>query len=233
MTTAAVGYLRVSTQEQASSGLGLDAQREAITRAATVKDWRLEWIVDAGWSGKNLHRPGISEALQLLDAGDAQVLVVAKLDRVSRSVSDFAGLLERAKRRGWAVVCLDLGIDTSTPMGELVSTFMSALAQWERRVIGERTTVALQAKKAGGARLGAPVRLAEDTRRRILAAREAGQPLRAIAEDLNEAGVPTASGGGRWHHTTVSSVLRSIDLDAEAARAQAQQRASRSMDHGP
>lgn len=231
MVTVALGYLRVSTEEQSASGLGLAAQRDAIMRAAAGKEWQLEWVTDAGYSGKDLRRPGITAALERLDAGDAQVLVVAKLDRVSRSVSDFAVLLERAKRKRWAVVSLELGIDMTTPMGELIANIMSSLAQWERRVIGERTSVALQAKKATGARLGAPIRLEPDVRKRILTARKKGIPLRAIAEQLNADRVPTASGAGSWHHSTVRAVLRSIDLDKQSARARRQQRDSRNMKH--
>ncbi len=152
-----VGYVRVSTHEQAASGLGLDAQRAAITLAATARGWQVVWIEDAGYSAKSLRRPGVTRALRMLAKGEAQAIVVAKLDRLSRSVQDFAATMDTARRQGWALVALDLGVDTTTPAGELVANVMAAVAQWERRVIGQRTADALAAKKAQGVRLGGPI----------------------------------------------------------------------------
>lgn len=218
VATTALGYLRVSTEEQARSGLGLEAQRAAVQLEADRRGWDLEVLVDDGYSAKDLRRPAITTALQQLAAGDAQVLVVAKLDRLSRSLVDFAGVLELAKKQGWAVVALDLGIDMTTAVGELVASVMAAVAQWERRAIGERTAAALQAKKAGGARLGAPVLLQNEVRGRIQREKAAGLTLTAIAGALNDEGVPTARGGAKWHPSTIRAVLRSIDHDVQAAR---------------
>src|SRR5688500_480110 len=93
-----LGYLRVSTDEQASSGLGLEAQRAAIETQASVRGWDVTWVEDAGFSAKNLRRPGIGRALAALKAGDADTLVVSKLDRLSRSIIDFGSVLERARQ---------------------------------------------------------------------------------------------------------------------------------------
>lgn len=216
--TRVVGYLRVSTEEQAGSGLGLADQRAAITAEARRRDWEdLELVEDAGWSAKDLRRPGIGRALARLAAGDAQVLVVAKLDRLSRSLLDFADLMERARAERWALVALDLGVDTTTPAGELVANVMVAVAQWERRIIGQRTAAALAQKKAAGARLGAPAVLDPAVRARIVAAWLAGATLTAIAADLNAAGVPTARGGARWYASTIRAALRSAELDGDLA----------------
>lgn len=211
--TAALGYVRVSTEEQAGSGLGLDAQRATLTAEAARRGWELQLLTDAGVSAKTLDRPGLNRALEVLAAGDAQVLVVAKLDRISRSVSDFAGLLDVAKRQGWSIVALDVGIDMTTAVGEMVAHIMAALAQWERRVIGERTSAALQAKKAAGARLGRPRQLPRKVLERILAERAAGATLQAIAEGLDRDHVPTVRGGRRWYPSTVRAALRSAALD--------------------
>ncbi|MCA1677351.1 MAG: recombinase family protein, partial [Actinobacteria bacterium] len=81
-------------------------------------------------------------------------LVVAKLDRLSRSVQDAAGLLDRAQRHGWALVAADLGVDASTPAGEAMANVMATFGQLERRMIGQRTREALAARKAAGVRLG-------------------------------------------------------------------------------
>jgi DNA invertase Pin-like site-specific DNA recombinase len=99
-----------------------------------------------------------------------------------------------------------------------VANITSSVAQWERQIIAARTSEALQAKKARGARLGRPVTLPDDVRHRIADERAAGRTLAAIAGDLNAEAVPTAR-GGRWHPSTIDKVLRSLALDAEAAAA--------------
>jgi DNA invertase Pin-like site-specific DNA recombinase len=213
----AITYARVSTEEQADSGAGLDAQRLTLDAAMGTRGWELvASLVDEGRSGGTLNRPALSEALDRLDAGEADALVVAKLDRLSRSVLDFARITERAKRKGWAVVALDVDVDMTTPSGELVANITSSVAQWERRIIGARTSEALQARKAAGVRLGRPVELADEVRQRIAAERAAGDSLRTIADRLNAEGVPTAR-GGRWHASTVRHVMDSLALDAVAA----------------
>ena len=206
--TRVVGYCRCSTQEQSDSGLGLDAQRASILAECARKGWTLvEMVEDAGFSAKTLDRPGMAHALDLLRSGQAGALVVAKLDRATRSVMDAANLLAQGRREGWALVALDLGLDPTTPTGELVATIMAAVAQWERRAIGARTRDALAAKKAAGVRLGRPVLLPADVAERITAAKEAGESLSAIARALNADGVPTAHGGSKWHASTVRAVL--------------------------
>ena len=132
--------------------------------------------------------------------------MVSKLDRLSRSVMDFASIVERSQREGWAIVALDLGVDTSTPSGELVANVMASVAQWERKVIGQRTKDALAVKRSEGVRLGRPVSLPEVIRERILADRLDGRSYRAIAEALNAEGVPTAQGGREWYAATVRAV---------------------------
>ena len=123
--TTMIGYLRVSTEEQANSGLGMEAQRETIQRYADAHNWEVVWYADAGLSAKSLDRPQLQAGLAGLHANrrtrDVDGIVVAKLDRLSRSVVDFAGVLELARARGWALVAIDLGVDTSTPTGELVA----------------------------------------------------------------------------------------------------------------
>lgn len=213
----AVTYRRVSTTEQAESGLGLDAQAITITAALGARGWvPVAELVDEGVSGKNLNRPALQAALAMLDAGDADVLVVAKLDRLSRSVLDFAGLLQRASARGWRIVALDVGVDTSTPSGELMSTVVSAFSQYERRLIAARTKDALGALKAQGVRLGRPVALPAETRARISQMRAGGMSLPKIAAALTDDGVPTAQGGARWYPSTVAKVLKSIQADKVA-----------------
>jgi DNA invertase Pin-like site-specific DNA recombinase len=208
-----IAYHRVSTDKQADSGNGLEAQAAAIDKAIGVRGWDIVAnLTDEGRSGSSMNRPALSDALDRLDRGEADVLVVAKLDRLSRSVRDFATLVERASRNGWSLVALDIDVDTSTPTGELMANIYGSVAQWERRIIGQRTSEAMQAMKARGVRLGRPVELADDIRLRIAAERTAGRSLRAIANDLNAEAVPTAR-GGKWHASTVRAVVDSLALD--------------------
>ena len=93
------------------------------------------------------NRPVLGEVLSALRRGEVNAVVVAKLDRLSRSVVDAGRLLEEARRRGFNIVALDLGLDLSTPTGELVANVLAAVAQWERRMIGQRTSEALQEVK--------------------------------------------------------------------------------------
>ena len=204
-----VGYARVSTAEQADSGASLSAQREAIDREVERRRWELvEFFTDTA-SGKSLNRrQGLKKALQTLDSGRADVLVVAKLDRLSRSLKDFADLMEKGARKKWALVALDLGVDTTTPSGELVANVMASVSQWERRAIGQRTKDALAVKKAQGVRLGRPSKLTPVVRRRIARLRKQGLSFHAIADRLNESGTPTGHGGDRWYASSVRAVLK-------------------------
>ena len=202
-----IGYLRVSTAEQGLSGAGLEAQRAAIAVEAERRGWDVRWIEDAGFSAKTLDRPGIIEALDCLERGEAEALVAAKLDRLSRSLLDFAGLMDRSQKKGWGLVALDLGVDTSTPSGEMMANVLASFAQFERRLIGQRTKDALAIKKAEGVRLGRPSQLPDAVRRRIIRDREAGRSLREIAEQLNAEHISTAQGGRCWYASTVRSAV--------------------------
>jgi len=202
-TPGIVGYLRVSTDEQVVSGLGLTAQRTAVDAEAARRGLPLLAVhVDAGISGKSLARPGLTAALADLDAGKGTVLLVAKLDRLSRSVHDATGLMQRAERAGWGLVAMDANVDTTTPQGAAMCQVLAVFAELERRLIGERTKAALAVKKAQGVKLGRPRTLAPEVVARIRDAHGAGQSWSAIARTLTDEGVPTAQGGARWYPAT-------------------------------
>lgn len=206
-----VAYVRVSTEEQAASGAGLDAQRALIDAEVTRRGWTLlETYTDAGLSGKSINnRPSLGAALTAIESGQAGTLVVAKLDRLSRSLLDFAELMARAQRAGWNLVALDLGIDLSTPAGEFLASVMASAAQWERRIIGQRTKDALAARRAAGVRLGRPSKVPVDVLDDIALARISGRSLRGIASDLTVAGVPTVRGGAAWSASSVQAIIGS------------------------
>ncbi len=207
-----VGYTRVSTDEQASSGLGLKAQRTLIEAECERRGWELVQVFeDAGASGKAVSgRPALAKALWAVRGGDSGALVVAKLDRLSRSLLDFASLMEGARKEGWALVILDLGVDTTTPSGEMIANVMATFAQFERRLIGQRTKDALAVKKREGVKLGRPVMVDEVVVKRIARERRRGRSLREIADGLNVEGVSTAHGGSKWHASTVKAVIERL-----------------------
>lgn len=211
-TPGVIGYVRVSTEEQASSGLGLRAQRSAIRAECNRRGLSLLVVhEDAGASAKTLDRPGMSAALDDLERGQGDVLMVAKLDRLTRSVHDATGLMDAAARAGWGLVALDINVDTTTPQGEVMANVMATFAQFERRLIGQRTRDALAAKKAQGVRLGRPRGMTDDVRQQIVASYLSGHGWTAIARELNAAEVPTAQGGSRWYPSTVRAVYASVE----------------------
>ena len=151
-----VGYIRVSTADQGTNGAGLDAQRAAIEAECDRRGWQLIRIEEDVLSGRTLRRPGLQRVLEACRSAEADGVVVAKLDRLSRSLVDFAGLLAEAQAGGWNLVALDLGVDLSTPSGEFLANIMASAAQWERRLIGLRTKEALAVRRAQGSHLSGP-----------------------------------------------------------------------------
>lgn len=117
--------------------------------------------------------------------------------------------MEQSRKRGWALVALDLGVDTTTPSGEMMANVLAVFAQFERRLIGQRTREALAIKRRQGVRLGRPRVLSPETVSRIRRLRSRGTSLTLIAEWLNFQSIDTAHGGRRWYVSTVQAVLRS------------------------
>jgi DNA invertase Pin-like site-specific DNA recombinase len=208
------GYLRVSTADQREFGAGLDVQRQTIRAECERRGWELVAIFEDASSGKTVSgRRGLDDALALIESGDASALVVAKLDRLSRSLQDFANLTDRSRRAGWALVALDLGLDTTSPQGELMASVLAVFSQFERRLIGQRTKEALAVKRAQGVRLGRPPALSDAVRARIREARTSGLTFAQIAATLNEERIPTAHGGNRWYASTVHGAAKAARVD--------------------
>ena len=207
----ALGYIRVSTAEQAASGLGLAAQRAAIIDACRQRGWELvDVVVDSGLSAKGTDRPGLQEGLRRLAAkpADVEALVVAKLDRLARSFPDYADLIRVSAKEGWQLLALDAP-DASTPHGEAMQAIVAVFAQLERRLISDRTIEALTAARARGVRLGRPVVTSAQLEDRIVALHRLRRlTARAIAQLLEAEGVPSPRGSVRWHHGTVADIIR-------------------------
>ena len=219
----AIGYARVSTDKQADFGVSLEAQTEKIRAMAVVQGAALvDVIVDAGESAKSLHRPGMERLLKLVDTGAVDTVIIAKLDRLTRSVADLAELLKRFERRGVSLVSVADSLDTRSAAGRLVLNIMVSVSQWEREAIGERTRDAMSHKRSNGERVGT-VRFgfrvgpdgvhleAEPKEQEIISRIRAlslnGYTLCQIAAELNRQGFTTRRGTA-WRFQYVSEVLR-------------------------
>jgi DNA invertase Pin-like site-specific DNA recombinase len=231
VAATAYGYVRVSTDKQADRGVSLEAQTEKIRAMAVVQGVTLlDVILDAGESAKSLKRPGMLRLLAAVDAGTVQTVIIAKLDRLTRSVADLAELLKRFERRGVSLVSVADALDTRTAAGRLVLNIMVSVSQWEREAIGERTRDALHHKQAVGQRVGTVPygwrcaadgrTLAPEPSEQAVAAlaraqRTRGASLRAIAATLNRRGLRTRRGSA-WRFQYVAGVLAAPERAASA-----------------
>jgi DNA invertase Pin-like site-specific DNA recombinase len=198
----------VSSDGQQGSGAGLEAERRAVAAECERRGWRLvEVVEDAGFSGDDLKRPGVQEALRVLASGDAKALVAVRLDRLSQSMGDLTCLIATAQKQGWALVALDCALDTTGPAEEQLASVLATFAPFERRLISERTREALALKRSQGVRLGRPPTMSGYAINRIRRERAAGQSLTAIANGLNTDHIPTAQGGRRWYPATIRHTL--------------------------
>ncbi|MEX2612919.1 MAG: recombinase family protein [Gaiellaceae bacterium] len=187
---------------------GLEAERRALAAECKRRGWQLlEVVEEAGFSAEDLKRPGIQEALRVLESGDGEALVARKPDSPSRSLLELAGLMASAQKQRFALVALDCALDTTTPAGEAVVNVLCSFAPCERRLISKRTRQALARKRAQGVRLGRPPTMSPYAIERIRRERAAGTSLAAIANGLNADRIPTAQGGRRWYPATVRYTL--------------------------
>jgi DNA invertase Pin-like site-specific DNA recombinase len=220
-----LGYVRVSTDEQHDNGGGLDAQRKSITDLCERRGWELVDIMgeDAGASAKEIDRPGLNAVRDAMDAGKADVLMVSKLDRLSRNTWQGLKFIEEAGRKGkrrngkrkrapWSVVTAEMDIDTTTAAGMMHLTMHLGFTQYERKLIGERTRDGMAAKRAAGTlkgTIGRPAALPADVAARIRADRASGLSYGKIAATLNAEKIATAHGGAAWYPATVKRVCES------------------------
>lgn len=204
--TRVIGYVRVSTEEQSAS---VEAQRAQLTAYCELYGLVLaQVVVDQGVSGRTMEREGLGRVLAALEARKAHGVVVAKLDRLTRSVRDLGALLERSEAEGWALCSVGEQLDTRTATGRLVANMLGSVAQWERETISERTRAALAVKKAQGVRIGRPPEAMDaQVLARVRQLKADGMTLEAIAAQAEAEGLTAPRGGKRWHPTTVRRVL--------------------------
>lgn len=215
----AIIYCRVSTQEQADSGLGLEAQEEKCRAYCIANDWKvIDSYVDAGISAKSIDRPQLQNALAALKPNT--VLVVLKLDRLTRSIADLQPLSEQISRANAEWVSVQEKFDTSTATGRLMLRMILELSQWEREVIGERTSSALQQKRKRKERLGTTPLGFTTVEKQVVASpseqvtvararelRQQGLSMRKIAAILINEGHKTKR-GGKWQAETIAKILK-------------------------
>jgi site-specific DNA recombinase len=226
----AIGYVRVSTDKQADFGVSLEAQSDKITAMAVVQGCTLdEVIVDAGESAKSLKRPGMTRLLAAVDSGKIDTVIIAKLDRLTRSVADLAELLKRFARRDVSLVSVADSLDTRSAAGRLVLNIMISVSQWEREAIGERTRDAMAHKRAKGQRVGTipfgyrvsaqrvgplePDPREQEILARIHEWRNARCTMRQIAANLNSLGFFTRR-RTPWRFQYVAQALKSTAIHA-------------------
>lgn len=201
-------YARVSTQMQVEDGISLDAQEKQLRYAAESQGYEVEMLREEGRSGKSIKgRPVLKKALEDLDNGKAQALFVTRLDRLARSTRDFLDIVDRSHKNGWRLALLDLGLDTATYQGRFVVTIMSAMAEMERGMISLRSRDVHQDRrnndKVWGVDLGPLPLITETVIDRIINERNLGLSYKMIADNLNNASVPTVLGGEKWYASTV------------------------------
>lgn len=230
-----IGYIRVSTEEQANSGLGIQSQRDRITAQAAALSLELvEVIEDAGKSGKNMDRPGLQRVIELTRSGVVHAVIILKLDRLTRSVRDLGFLLDLFTKYDVALVAVTDAINTATAAGRFMVNVLGSIAQWERETISERTSAALKVKRDRGERTGGTVPYGFDVVgqirnvvdgtvrmvrgrlvpnegeqamiRRMRGLREIGWSFRRIANDLDTREVKPKK-GKHWHPETVKRVI--------------------------
>ena len=174
----AIGYVRVSTEQQADSGLSIAAQRVKLEALAVLNDYQLiDVVVDAGAAAKSLDRPGWQRVMDAVHGRQVGAVLIAKLDRCTRSVADLAQLIDTFTRRDVAFISAAESLDTISAGGRLVVNVLGAVAQWEREATAERTSAAVWSSpgcprnlritdKLIGSRWASPVRSGRPPRRR-------------------------------------------------------------------
>lgn len=223
----AVGYIRVSTEKQASEGVSLEAQQARIESWCAANGYELVRVhMDAGISGKRMDtRKELLAALASLKKGMA--LVSYSLSRLARSTKDAIAIGETVASKKADLVSLSEQIDTTTAAGKMMFQMMAVLAEFERNLVAERTTNALQHKKRTGQKYtnktpygfeaidGRLIEVEQETKivAEIQAARSSGSTLQAIADTLNGRGIPTKT-GKQWQPATIHLLLKRSPLVA-------------------
>ncbi len=198
-----VGYVRVAPRERPSTRPGLGAQRVSIRDECARRGWEIVGFHQDVRSGRTLRRPGLREATAVCVAGEAEAIVVARLDRLTYSLGDLAEIVAEASEHDVGIVALDLDLDSSSPAGRLVADVLAEARRWGPRRLAVRAGRTLGARPPGRPS-STPQHLAD----RIRELRAGGATLQAICDTLNAEGVPTSRGGTHWRPTSLRAILR-------------------------
>jgi len=233
-----IGYARVSTTKQEIS---TEAQQERIEGNAKSKGQRIDRMIVDRESGKDMNRDGLKELWTLVESGKVSTVVIWKLDRLTRSLSDLCDLIKLFKRKNTELVSLNESLDTSTANGRLMINLIGSISEWERETISERTSAALQHKKSKNERVGSlpygftgGKNVRDEAGRTIMAAilkpdpteqiqlehmkrlRAADHSYEQIAAWLTENGYKTRRGSA-WRHQYVRNILLANERQSIAA----------------
>lgn len=208
----AIAYCRVSTEDQAT-GYSLDVQKEAIRYEIERRGWQTVDNISETASGKDVKgRQMLQGALRLLARGEADVLVVSRFDRLTRSVADFYNLMGRAEKEGWSILCLNPALDMTEPFGRAMAGMAAVFAQLERELNSMRQLESVRARKAAGTYDNGASRRAglmpKGTATHIINLRAQGLSLGKLAARMEKEGWKTASGQDHWTKDKVRKVLR-------------------------
>lgn len=218
-----VGYARVSSQEQATHGVSLEAQQDRLRAFAAARGCRVdEMIIDSGESAKTLKRAGMMKIIDGTMTRRIGTVLVVKLDRLTRSVRDLADLLDIFEKNSVALVSLTESLDTATAAGRLMLNLLACIGQWEREAIGERTASALAHKRRGRKVYGHAAfgwrregddlipEPDEQAALRVVAHMRADKwSLSRIGAWLTAEGFIPRQGGSAWRRSAVAQLLRS------------------------
>lgn len=221
MMKKAVGYVRVSTEEQAREGISLDNQKSKIKAYAELNDFELiEILADEGLSAKNLNRPGIKKILDMAQNKEIQAIIVYKLDRAFRSTVDALEVTSLLDKGGVGFHSINERLDTKSPLGKFFFTLIAGIAEMERGIIAERTSDALQRKIEKGEHVGTvpfgyqiegseliPFLPEQEIIKFARELRERGYTFQAIADEFKNRGIKTKRGKVQWYPTSIKNIL--------------------------
>jgi DNA invertase Pin-like site-specific DNA recombinase len=214
-----LGYVRVSTEDQARDGVSLDAQEARIGAYAVALGWNVSEVIrDPGCSAKDLRRPGIGKILDAIKRGEVERVIITRLDRITRSVRDLADLIDLCAKHDTALVSISESLDTGSASGRMAVGLLGLLAQWQRETIGENTGFALAHKRAQRTAYGRtpfgyrregdaliPEPSEQAARAEAVRMDRAGSSFREIGRFLTSSGARAKT----WHASSVRAMLRS------------------------